>query len=58
MLIIGFMSGSFLGQQMQFLELLPKYKCVLATSGQTVDCYPYPKDGDDAPGFCNNPAVT
>ena len=27
MLIMGFMSGSFLGQQMQFVEYTPKYLC-------------------------------
>ncbi len=27
MLIMGFLSGSFLGQQMQFVEYAPKYLC-------------------------------
>jgi len=52
MLIIGFMSGSFMGQQMQFLELLPKYKCSDASSTKLYDCYPYQKNEDPTPSFC------
>jgi hypothetical protein len=56
MLIIGFMSGSFLGQQMQFVELFPKYKCnFLATPDVKFDCLPFQKE--DVIGFCNNPLV-
>lgn len=56
MLIIGFMSGSFLGQQMQFVELLPKYKCTDPINVKPYNCAPYPKEelGEKIPGFCDN----
>ena len=59
MLIMGFMSGSFLGQQMQFVELLPKYKCfeVGHTEGPPIDCAPYFKKDDSTPGFCGNASI-
>lgn len=56
MLIIGFMSGSFLGQQMQFVELVPKYHCwTVAEPTKQIDCAPFPKG--DVVGFCNNPDI-
>lgn len=59
MLIIGFMSGSFLGQQMQFVELLPKYKCTSLNEPTPYDCAPYPKEefGKNIPGFCGDDNV-
>jgi hypothetical protein len=38
MLIIGFLSGSFLGQQMQFVELAPSWICSL--TGDYTDAFP------------------
>jgi len=55
MLIIGFMSGSFMGQQMQFLELLPKYKCSYSfpiTKENSFDCFPF--DKNETLAFCKN----
>lgn len=60
MLIIGFMSGSFMGQQMQFLELMPKFKCWDSEPFlpyRSFDCYPLAKKGDSTPHFCNNDAI-
>ena len=54
MLIIGFMSGSFLGQQMQFLELMPQFKCSLTNDfAVTYDCVPLTKKNSDLPTFCD-----
>ena len=42
MLIIGFLSGSFLGQQMQFVELAPQWECSkdpTFTTGEIVKCF-------------------
>lgn len=36
MLIIGFLSGSFLGQQMQFVELAPSWECSVTSNFRTV----------------------
>lgn len=59
MLIIGFMSGSFLGQQMQFLELMPKFECADNEGfANAFKCYPFPKkDEPNVPAFCNNDLI-
>jgi MFS family permease len=57
MLIMGFMSGSFLGQQMQFLELVPTYLCAdneLFANEYT--CTPLDTEGG-VKGWCNNPLI-
>jgi hypothetical protein len=53
-LIMGFISGSFMGQSLQFLTLQPKYECIKV--GETdwtkaAECVPLVMDQPN--GFCN-----
>ena len=62
LLIMGFMSGSFLGQQMQFVELVPKYLCsteLTITEANQFKCAPYEKTEENVliPGFCDNATI-
>lgn len=43
---------------MQFLELLPKYKCTYKNGDKDqkpFDCYPFPKNDDPTISFCDKP---
>jgi MFS family permease len=55
------MSGSYMGQSLQFLTLQPKYECStdpLFQNPPPEKCFPYPKEEfKDVKGFCDNPGL-
>ena len=56
MMIMGFSSGQYISQLLQFLELQPKYECSLDEKFTNVfSCEPHPSK--DHPGFCGNSSI-
>lgn len=48
------MSGSYMGQSLQFLTLMPKYKCYYTNPLETFECVPQKKEGANITSFCDH----